>query len=355
MGIEVGVVGGGIVGVSAAIVLREAGYATTLSTAGCVGDGASAAAHGQLVRPDVSMTSLWRDSVAFYDRFACARRVGNLVLVANAGDSTALAGRVDGHLISGSTMRARFPYLGPRVTAGLWQDEGRRIDPNQVVRHLASVAAARGAVLREHTKVRAIVPGRRRQWAMHHNDGSRSEFDVVVLAAGLGTRELGANSGVDVPIAGVRGRILRTQPMRPLFSTIVGQAAVGYPRPAHQPVALLAHQRADGVFLIGGSWIDEDQPDPADLDQAIVDNAIELIPALRGSRIEGSWSGIRPTTPDGRPIIDRLDDNLFVCCGHGGSGFITGPGTVLRLTESISARCRTDHENPFSYERFRTG
>lgn len=352
MGIEIGVVGGGVVGLSVAIALRQAGYATTLCTAGRVGDGASAAAHGQLVRPGPGMTRLWQDSIAFYDRLMLSTRVGNLVLVGDEDDATALGQRVDGELISGFDLRVRFPYLSTRVSAGLWQEEGRRIEPSEVVGRLASIAAASGVVLREHSEVRTIIAGRRRQWAMHHDDGDRSEFDVVVLTAGLGTRELATNSGMDVPLSGVRGRILRTQPMKHFLPTIIGQAAVGHPRPAHNPVALLAHQRVDGTVLIGGSWIDENDPDPADLDQSILDNAIAIVPALSGSRIAGSWSGIRPTTPDGRPIIDRLDDNLFVCCGHGGSGFISGPGSALLLTEIISANRRTGHEDLYSYERF---
>ncbi len=52
--------------------------------------------------------------------------------------------------------------------------------------------------------------------------------------------------------------------------------------------------------------------------------AVRLLPALLTSAVERMWAGLRPATPDGRPILGRDPDveHLWYATGHGRSGIL---------------------------------
>ena len=64
-----------------------------------------------------------------------------------------------------------------------------------------------------------------------------------------------------------------------------------------------------------------------------------MLPLLQDQEIERTWAGIMPFTPDGLPIIGRLDASnspLYCATGLGGSGFCRGPATGLLLALLIN-------------------
>ncbi len=59
----------------------------------------------------------------------------------------------------------------------------------------------------------------------------------------------------------------------------------------------------------------------------IVRGAIRLVPALADAEVRSAWWGIRPLTPDERPIVGRVAEGVSVAAGHGSEGVILGAGT----------------------------
>jgi glycine oxidase len=100
----------------------------------------------------------------------------------------------------------------------------------------------------------------------------------------------------------------------------------------------------DGSIVVGSSR------EPAltaeahglDVPRSVARQAVRLVPALAEALVISTWSGVRPVSPDERPLIGRLAEGLVVATGHGSEGVILGGGTAL-LVRAIA----TDEELPF--------
>jgi glycine/D-amino acid oxidase-like deaminating enzyme len=114
---------------------------------------------------------------------------------------------------------------------------------------------------------------------------------------------------------------------------MAGELAGGLP-PA--VVGSLLQPNRDGTLLAGASrqQVVTAEPEDPHVPLRIVRNAIRLAPALRHAEVLASWWGIRPCTPDGKPVVGFVDDGLLVATGHGSQGVILGAGTG-RLAASL--------------------
>jgi glycine/D-amino acid oxidase-like deaminating enzyme len=114
---------------------------------------------------------------------------------------------------------------------------------------------------------------------------------------------------------------------------VLAESAIG----AVRSVSLLAHQTPDGSIVLGGSWYPQEEPEPADLTERILARAHRLLPGIARPRVVAERHGVRPVLPDRRPVVDRLAPGLFGCFGHGGEGFIAGPGSAALLADLVTA------------------
>ena len=71
-----------------------------------------------------------------------------------------------------------------------------------------------------------------------------------------------------------------------------------------------------------------------------VRSAIALLPCLAQMNIVRAWTGMRPATPDGRPLIGAHPgrDGVWLACGHEGLGVTTAFGTARLLADQILGR-----------------
>lgn len=84
--------------------------------------------------------------------------------------------------------------------------------------------------------------------------------------------------------------------------------------------------------------------------------ATERIPELANARIMKQWSGVRPYTDGELPIMDRVDDGLYVITGHYRNGILLSPvigrdianwlltGVKPSRYESFNVSRRLNHE-----------
>jgi len=73
-----------------------------------------------------------------------------------------------------------------------------------------------------------------------------------------------------------------------------------------------------------------------------------LVPALEKARIEETWAGLRPDSPDHLPIIGPTDiDGLLVATGHFRSGILLAPITARLIGEWVMRQ-----EVSLDWERF---
>ncbi len=132
------------------------------------------------------------------------------------------------------------------------------------------------------------------------------EAEKIVIAAGLGTRQLAEMVGLDVPVRGQRGQLIATErtseifryPMSGLRQTAEGSVLIGY---TQEDVGLNTDTTAAGM-------------------RQITRRAIASFPQLAGLRFVRAWAALRVLTPDGRPVYAQSTTHpgAFVATCHSG-------------------------------------
>lgn len=112
----------------------------------------------------------------------------------------------------------------------------------------------------------------------------------------------------------------------------------------------------NGGRIIAGSTIERtgfDHDVTAGGIQKILSGAIKLVPALEKARIEETWAGLRPDSPDHLPIIGPTDiDGLLVATGHFRSGILLAPITARLIAEWVTKQAVSLDWERFSPMRF---
>ncbi len=151
------------------------------------------------------------------------------------------------------------------------------------------------------------------------------EADRVVVCCGAWTGRIAPSLRLESSIVPVRGQILLLKTEKPLLRGIVN---VG-----HRYVLC----RDDGHTLVGSceEEVGFDTGTTSEMLTSLHRFAIDLIPRFDGAPIAGSWSGLRPLTFDGFPMIGRVPEttNVFVASGHFRSGIHLSPATAVTLAD----------------------
>jgi glycine oxidase len=116
--------------------------------------------------------------------------------------------------------------------------------------------------------------------------------------------------------------------------------------------------RNDGRILAGATveYVGFDKRTTAGGIEKILSAAIELAPGLANARIEETWAGLRPDSPDHLPILGPTDvEGLLMATGHFRSGILLTPITARLIREWITeGRVCVDWDR-FSPLRFHAG
>lgn len=158
-------------------------------------------------------------------------------------------------------------------------------------------------------------------------DGSCHDADAVVVCGGAWTGSVADRLQLRQSLIPIRGQILLLKTSTPILKSVVN---VG-----HRYIMC----RDDGSTLVGsceeevGFRLGTDEQTLADLN----DFAITLVPELKNAERLASWSGLRPLTFDGFPMIGRVPSmtSVYVASGHFRSGFHLSPATAIAMTQLI--------------------
>ena len=115
--------------------------------------------------------------------------------------------------------------------------------------------------------------------------------------------------------------------------------------------------RNDGRILAGATveYVGFDKRTTAGGVEKILSAAIELAPCLANARIEETWAGLRPDSPDHLPILGPAGlEGLLMATGHFRSGILLTPITARLIREWITEQKVSLDWDRFSPMRFRT-
>ncbi|MBI5030094.1 MAG: FAD-dependent oxidoreductase [Chloroflexi bacterium] len=167
---------------------------------------------------------------------------------------------------------------------------------------------------------------------------------TVIIAAGAGTRALCLNLGFDLPLANMRYESLVTEATAPLFQQMFGVGAAD----------LFFRQTKHGGVHFGGGLIEqaENEATTSKNLQLAAEHLVRLVPFLENVNLVRTWGGLDPSTPDGIPIIDRLNENVLVASGFCGHGFALGPVIGRHLAEWVVSGDKPQAFDAFRRNRF---
>lgn len=154
------------------------------------------------------------------------------------------------------------------------------------------------------------------------------DADIVVLTAGAWSGQVAASLSLQQSLVPVRGQMLLLKSDQPLFRPIIN---VG-----HRYLIC----RDDGHVLVGSC--EEEVGFEFGTTEHVIDSlrsfAFDVCPALKGATEVRTWSGLRPMTFDGFPMIGRVPNttNVYVASGHFRSGIHLAPATAVCLADVIT-------------------
>ena len=173
--------------------------------------------------------------------------------------------------------------------------------------------------------------------------------DGFVVALASRTAALLRPLGLRVPIVPVKG-VTVTVPAAPWADAIRS--------------GVMDHNRLYGLMRIGDRLRVSGSAEFAGFDvkptearcRVLIRNVLEVFPGFSACLAAGRtamWAGVRPTTPDGSPILGRTPiGNLFINAGHGPQGWSTSCGSARVVADLVSGRVPAISMTGLGLERF---
>lgn len=367
MGItDVVIIGGGVIGCSIAYQLRKRGAEVAVLDQGAIGAGASRAATGLLapIRP-----FLRRDNSYMALQLAGLRQFPALVPELEAESGIAIeyqqigtlrvvdlkqAGRLNKwiedwrgagyhvELLVGENLKQREPGLAPTVTAAIYNADEPQVNATKLVSAYHRAAANKGVTFLAQRQVSGLLRQGRKVVGVATAQGDIA-CGSLVIAAGAWSAFCCDWLGVALAVRPLRGQSLALQLATPLHHILFGEGIYMAPK-------------MDGSVIVGATQ-EEAGFDATITPEGIASlmRAVEAVaPSLATSAVKSAWAGLRPRTPDRRPIIGLLPgwENVVIASGHGGFGMLLSSVTGQTVAEFIVTGQIPSVILPFAFERF---
>jgi 4-methylaminobutanoate oxidase (formaldehyde-forming) len=252
------------------------------------------------------------------------------------------------------------PLIEPSVTAGIWFNPfSGRLNPADLTAAFAKGARMKGARIEEGTVVERLTTRSGRIIGVETSRGPIAA-DVVVVAAGLWSRNL------LTPV----GSHLAQWPCEHMYLIADVSPPLDRQTPSFVAPDCLAYGREEvGSLLIG--FFDEDAipiapdalPEPfsftllaprVDKIAPYFEQATALFPALAKAPVQRFINGPETFTPDGRPLIGRVDgiENLLVASAMNSAGVTWSAMAGTLIAELIEGGETTVDPRPYAPGRF---
>jgi len=396
--VDVVVIGAGVIGVSTAWFLQQAGASVLVCDKGRVAGEQSSRNWGWIrvqgrdaaeVPIAIDSLSLWESIARDLDEDVGLARRG-IVYAARTERELARFERwlpiaerhqLDTRMLSGAEVDALIDDKPGQWVGGMHTASDARAEPFKAVPAIAKALQARGASIRENCAVRSLdVAGGKVAGVV--TEHGRVRANAVVCAAGAWSTRFLGNLGVDLPQLAARATCARTAPVPSFFEggALLGEVAIRRRPDGGYSVAasslnehfvgadtlryfseFLPALRASTRFLdvrFGGDllarlfpkrhWKDDEvtpfekarvlNPAPSpDALRHVREGIAKRLPKLADVPIVEAWAGMIDTMPDVVPVMDRVAayPGLYLATGFSGHGFGIGPGAGRVMAEMV--------------------
>ena len=323
---EIAVAGGGIIGLSIALALKQRGMDVALIDEPRAGM-ASLAAAGMLAADDPEnpqeLHALALRSIALYphfldeiERLSGQRVVWETNTTLQKHIHAPIADRVSAH---------RFTRTVPALSAledfVLLQEHS--LDPRKL--HAAAQRATDAAGVNRITSSLRATDEHPRAVTLTLPDGEKIESQKFIDCTGSWMRS------VPHAVTPRKGQMMRVRLDGLLHTERFGNVVLRTPEIYIVP-------RLDGSAIIGATVEDAgfDLSTQDDALDRLQQTAAELVPAIAHAPRMEHWAGLRPGTRDNLPVIGALTERHFVAGGHFRNGIMLAPATAEAMADLLS-------------------
>lgn len=365
--LDVAIAGGGLIGGSIAFELARAGLRVAVFDQAEPGREASWAGAG-IISPapespaGIPMVALGKASLALYPQFveaveeACGHSVGfrprgTLQAIFSrdaARELSTLIALHHGLGLKAEPLRAEDarelePALSPEIEAAVLRPDEASVDNRELTRGVLQASQAGGAEIFSGQPVQSIWrEGERCAGIVLRDEKVAARWTIV--AAGCFSSKI-KGSETYVPVRPAKGQMAAFRSAQVRIERVLWSDNI-YLVP-----------RNDGRILAGATveYVGFGKEVTPGGMEKVFSGAIELAPELADARIEETWAGLRPDSPDHLPILGPTDlEGLLIATGHFRNGISLAPITARLIREWITEqRISVDWER-FSPMRFQS-
>jgi 4-methylaminobutanoate oxidase (formaldehyde-forming) len=367
------IIGGGVSGCSVAYHLTKLGWkdvvllerkqltsGTTWHAAGLIGQ----------LRGSQNMTRLAKYSADLYVKLEAEtgvatgmRQVGSISVALTQERkhelfrqaTVARAFDVDVREISPREVKEMYPHLNVSdVVGAVALPLDGQCDPANIAMALAKGARQRGALIAENTKVTKVHTRDGRVTGVSWQAGDEHgtiDTDIVINCAGMWARDLGAESGVSIPLHACEHFYLVTEPIAGLgrlpvlrvpdecayYKEDAGKMMLGAFEPVAKPWPPVGERiREDFCF--------DQLPEDMDHFAPILEMGVNRMPMLETAGIHTFFNGPESFTPDDRYYLGEAPalSGYWMACGYNSIGIVSSGGAGMALAQWMN-----DGEAPF--------
>ncbi len=219
-------------------------------------------------------------------------------------------------------------------------------DAHLFTQRLAALSAASGVSFRYSTTIEAILTEAGRITGVR-TDRGMATGDAYLVALGSGGAQLLRTIGIDMPVYPVKGYSITV----PVTDSDAAPRSTVADETYKVAITRLGDRiRAGGTAELSG------------YNQILRPGRRETLELSVGSLFPGAcdfaqaqfWTGLRPSTPDGTPIIGAAGryENLWLNIGHGTLGWTMSCGSGRLISDLISGRIPNIEHEDLSIERY---
>lgn len=396
---KVVIIGGGIIGVSAALTLAERNIPVVLLEKGHIAGEQSSRNLGWIRKTNrhaadvplaVAADRLWAEMPKRIQQSVGYKQCGIMFLAHTEEQMATFEAWTDSvrslslgsQLLSPSEIDELVPNGKGQWAGGIYTRSDGRAEPSIAVTAMAKAAIAKSAILVQNCAARTLSTSGGKVSGVV-TEKAEIRCDHVLLAGGAWSRRFLGNLGISLPTLPLVASVLRTQPMEGPTDISVGGPDFSFRK--HQDGGFIITQRSAlnapltlDHLLIGWRYIGQlraqggslrvslgreffkdlalarrwssnrrspfekvrtmDPKANAELNQEALTNLRNAWPIFDKAEIEETWAGVIDVTPDSNPVIDQIETlpGLTVATGFSGHGFGTGPAAGQLAADLVS-------------------
>lgn len=412
------VIGGGIIGVSAALALAQKGVDVVLCEKGEIGGEQSSRNWGWVRKMGrdsrempliVEALRMWERLNQTVEAETGFRASGTLFISDDEKElerrarwlDVARPYQLDTRLLSSDELAALMPGATRKFRGALYTKSDGRAEPQKVAPAIANAARRKGAKVFTNCAVRGVESSGGRVSGVVTEKG-RIACDAVIMAGGVWSRIFSKGLDLTLPQLRVRSSVQRTAPLEGGPEVAAWAPGVAYRRRLDGGYNIASDRSAiadiepDNFrfmaqflpalkmewktlhFSFGKQFFDawsQSRPRPLDQKSVYEENRIldpsprnalnsnamksmaELFPVFAKAQVVQEWAGYIDVTPDAVPVISAVDSvpGYFLATGFSGHGFGIGPAAGRLAADLVTGDTPIVDPHHFRFSRFFDG